>query len=53
MKMRMRGHVVWSIGNDYSNDEKGWWVYPHGEIGQWLVVLMILKKRTENELKGD
>ena len=33
MKMRMRGHVVWSIGNDYSNDEKGWWVYPHGEIG--------------------
>ena len=23
-----------------------------GEIGQWLVVLMILKKRTGNELKG-
>ena len=51
--MRMRGHVVWSIWNDYSNDEKGWWVYPHGEIGQCLVVLMILKKRTGNELKGD
>ena len=23
-----------------------------GEIGKWLAVLMILKKRTENELKG-
>lgn len=25
----------------------------YGEIDQWLAVLMILKKRTENELKGD